>query len=226
MNFFMDFRLIGISSDLAILEHHFEYIEEQEKEWLLTAEDIRDDLLGDLSSFSQDDRQAYWQRAQGFYDDYVEFRLPLILYNPFLVSLYAVYESAVTEIADLMQEKSGQKDSLADIKRGDFLNHARKYYRETLKFELSQNNQSWERIRILTEIRHAIAHANGHLDLVREGKRKQIKKWIEQDIDIEEYYGDIIVSGDFVRDTYDAVKGELESLIERFKGWNSTAEVQ
>ena len=44
-------------------------------------------------------------------------------------------------------------------------------------------------------IRHAIAHANGHLDLVREEKRKQIKRW-------------------------------LESLIERFKGWNNTAEVQ
>jgi hypothetical protein len=81
-------------------------------------------------------------------------------------------------------------------------------------------------MRILTEIRNAIAHANGHLELVREGKRKQIKRWIEQDIGIEEYYGDIIVSGAFVRETYEIIKGELESLIERFKGWNSTAKVQ
>lgn len=176
MNFGVAFRLVNISSDLRILEAHLELIEEQEKEWLLTAQDIRDDLLGDLSSYSQDDRQACWQFAQGVYDDRIEFQLPRILYCPFLVSLYAVYESAVTEIATLIQEKSGRKDSLADIKKGDFLNHARKYYRDTLKFELSQNNQSWERVRILTEIRHAIAHANGHLSMVPKKRREKIKK--------------------------------------------------
>ena len=218
MNVRIAFRLIGISSDLDILKAHLEHIEEQDEQWRQLAEDIRDDLLGDLSSYSQDDRQARWQFAQGVYDDYVEFRLPRIFYYPFLVSLYAVYESAVTEIASLIQEKNEQKNTLFDIKGKDFLDRANKYFRITLKYELSQNNQTWKRMRVLTEIRHAIAHANGHLELVREGKRKQIRKWIEQDIGIEEYYGDIIVSGDFVRETYEMVQGELESLIERFKG--------
>ena len=226
MNVRIAFRLIGISSDLDILKANLEHLEEQDEQWRQLAEDIRDDLLGDLSSYSQDDRQAHWQRAQGVYDDRVEFQLPRIFYYPFLVSLYTVYESAVTEIANLIQEKSGQKDSLADIKGKDFLDRANKYYRGAIGYELSQNNQSWERMRILTEIRHAITHANGHLELVREGKRKQIKKWIEQDIGIEEYYGDIIVSGGFVRETYEMVQGELENLIERFKGWNSTVEVE
>ena len=161
-----------------------------------------------------------------FYDDCVEFRLPRILYYPFLVSLYGVYESAVTEIASLIQEKSGKNASLANTKGKNFLDRANKYFRITLEYELSQNNQTWERLRILIEIRHAIAHANGHLELVRKGKRERIKKWIERDIGIEDYYGDIIVSGEFVRKTYEVVKGDLESLIERFKGWNSTAEVQ
>ena len=219
------FRLIGISSDLDILKAHLEHIEEQEEQWRQSAEDIRDTLLEDISSFSQDDRQALWQFAGDVCDDRVEFRLPRILYYPFLVSLYGVYESAVTEIASLIQEKSGKSESLANIKGKDFLDRANKYFRITLKYELSQNDQTWERMRILTEVRHAIAHANGHLELVREGKREQIKKWIEQDIGIEDYYGGIIISGDFVRKTYEMVKGDLESLIERFKGWNSTAEV-
>ena len=226
MNTSIAFRLIGISSDLDILKAHLEHTEEQEEQWLQLAEDIRDDLLGDLSSYSQDDRQAHWQFAQGVYDNYVEFRLPRILYYPFLVSLYTVYESAVKEIADLIQEKNGKNESLANTRGKDFLDQANKYYRGTIEYELSQNNQSWERIRILTGIRHAVAHANGHLELVREGKRKQIKKWIEQDIGIEDYYGDIIISGAFVRETYEMVKDDLESLIERFKDWDNTAEVQ
>ncbi len=226
MNARIAFRLVSISSDLEILKAHFEHTEEQEKQWRLLAEDIRNDLLEDISSLSQDDREARWQFAHGVYDDYVEFRLPRILYYPFLVSLYGVYESAVIDIAGLIQERHGQRDSLADIKGKDFLDRGNKYFRITLKYELSQNNQAWERMRMLTEIRHAIAHANGHLELVREGKRKKIKKWIERNIGIEDCYGDIIVSGAFVREAFEIVKGELESLIERFEDWDSTAEAR
>ena len=159
MNAKIAFRLVGISSDLEILKAHFEHTEEQEKQLRLLAEDIRNDLLKDISSVSQDDREARWQFAHHVYDDYVEFRLPRILYYPFLVSLYGVYESAVTEIASLVQEKSGTNESLANPKGKDILYRANKYFRITLKYELSQNNQAWERMRILTEIRHAIAHA-------------------------------------------------------------------
>ena len=175
MNTSIAFRLIGISSDLDILKAHLEHIEEQEEQWLQLAKDIRDDLVGNLSSYSQDDRQGRWQFAQGVYDDYVEFRLPRILYYPFLVSLYTVYESAVTEIANLIQEKNGKNESLANIKGKDFLDRANKYYRGAIGYELSQNKQSRERIRVLTEIRHAVAHANGHLELVREGKGSRLK---------------------------------------------------
>ena len=103
------------------------------------------------------------------------------------------------------------------------ISYAKKCCRDTLKFNLTQNSQSLER---LTELRHAIAHANGHLKLVREEKRKKIKKWIERNIGIKEYYGDIIVSGAFVRDAFEIVKGELESLTERFEDWDSTAEAR
>ena len=226
MNTRIAFRLIGISSDMEILKAHMEFVEEQTEQMRLLAEDIRDDLLKEVSSLNEDDRRARWQFAEEVHDDYVEFRLPRILYYPFVVSLHSVYESAVTEIAYLIQEKNGKNESLVNIRGKDFLDRANKYYRGAIGYELSQNNQSWERIRILAEIRHAIAHANGHLELVRELKRKRIKRWIKQDIGIEEYYGDIIISGDFVRETYEMVQGELESLIERFKGWNSTAEVQ
>ena len=165
MNTRIAFQLIGISSDLDILRAHLEHIEEQEEQWRQLAEDIRDDLLGNMSSFDQDDRQAKSQFAEGVYDNYVVCRLPRVLYYPFLVSLYGVYESVVTEIVSFIQEGNEQKNSFADMKGKDFLDRANKYFRITLKYELSQNNQTRERIRILTELRHAIAHANGHLTL-------------------------------------------------------------
>ena len=224
MNTSIAFRLIGISSDLDILRTHLEFVEEQTDQMRLFAEDIRDSLLEDISSLGESDRQAQWQFAEGVYDSYVEFRLPRILYYPFIVSLYTVYESAVKEIAILIQERNGENESLASTKGRDFLDCANKYCRSTIGYELSLHNQSWERIRILIEIRHAIVHANGHLELVREGKRRQIRKWMEQDIGIEDDHGQIIVSEAFVRETFEIVRSELEGLIKNFKEWNNTTE--
>ena len=74
-------------------------------------------------------------------------------------------------------------------------------------------------MKILAGVRNAIVHANGHLERVQ---GKNIRTWIEQDIGIEDYYGEIIVTESFVNDTYYVVKGHLEDLIARFKDWDSS----
>ena len=52
--------------------------------------------------------------------------------------------------------------------------------------------------------------------MVKESKRKKIREWMERDIGIEDYYGDIIVSQSFIRETFDLVKGNLEDLLKRY----------
>ena len=211
-----NFWLIEVSSDLDILKDHLKHIEEQVDQGHQSARDILDTMLENLPSLSQNDRQPWSQFAHEIHDDYVEFQLPFILYNSFLVSLYGMYESAVTRIAGHIQKKKEQKVSLDANKKGDFLDHAKKYYRDVLKFELSKNNRSWERLKILAELRHAIAHANGHLEMVKESKRKKIRTWMEKYIGIEDYNGDIVVSQIFVRETFDIVKDCLEDLLKRY----------
>ena len=214
-SFSVSFRLVEVSADLGILEDHLKLIEEQMDQGHQSAEEIRHAILEQLPALSGDDRRARSQFAYEVYDDYVEFQLPHILYNSFLVSLYAVYESSVTRIARLIQEKKEQKISLDDLK-GDFLDRAQKYYQHVLTFELSKNNQSWERLKILAGLRHAIVHANGHLDMIKVSKRKKIQKWIEKDVGIEAYYEDIIVNQSFVRETFNAVKEDLKDLVRRY----------
>ncbi len=211
-----DFWLVEVPVDLDILKDHLKHIEEQAEQWRQSAEDILDTMLEKLPTLSQNDRRPWSQFSYDIHDDYVKSRPQYILYNPFLVSLYAVYESAVTQIASLIQEKNGQQVPLDDNKKGDFLGYAKKYYRDVLKLELFKNNQSWERLKILAELRHAIAHANGHLEMVKESKRKKIRNWMDKDIGIEEYCGDIIVTQSFVRETFDTVKDNLEDLLKRY----------
>ena len=209
------FWLIEISADLSVLEDQLKHIEEQAEQWRQDAEDIRDTMLENLASLSQNDRQPWSQFAHEIHEDYVECRLPYILHNPLLISIYTVYESAVTRIASLIQKKKGQELSLNDYEKKGFLKRAKRYYQDVLEFNLSRDNQSWERLTILAELRHAIAHANGHLEMVKESRRKRIRKWIEREIGIEDHYGDITVSQAFVRETFEMVKHDLEDLLER-----------
>lgn len=215
-SFHSNFWLIEVSSDLDILKGHLKHIEEQVEQWRQSAEGVLDTLSERQPSPSPNGPHPWSQFAHEIHDNYVEFRLPRILYNPFLVSLYTVYESAVTEVARLIQEKKGQEISLDDIRGSDFPDRAKKYYQHILMFELPQNDQSWERLKILADLRHAITHANGRLSMVKESRRKKIREWMERDIGIEDYYGDIIVSQSFVRETFDIVKDSLEDLLKRY----------
>ena len=126
----------------------------------------------------------------------------------------------MTQIASLIQKKKGQICSLDGIRSGDFLDRAKKYYQNVLTFELCKNNQSWERLKILAELRHTIAHANGHLEMVKESKKRKIEQWIENGIGIEDYDGDIVVTRSFVKETFELVKATLEDLGARYNELN------
>ena len=92
-----------------------------------------------------------------------------------------------------------------------------KYYRYVLQFELSTDNESWKRLKLLYDLRNAMAHANGRLDMVKGDKRK---KRILSERGVEDRYGFIVVSGDFLRETFEVVKGEVSGLTGRYGKWD------
>ncbi|KKL68038.1 hypothetical protein LCGC14_2129000, partial [marine sediment metagenome] len=56
--------------------------------------------------------------------------------------------------------------------RGDFLERAKKYYKHVLKFGLCSDDNTWQRIKILAEVRNVIAHANDRLDMSNENTKR------------------------------------------------------
>ena len=218
-----DFRLGEVSEELYTLEKHLELIEEEIKrgEEAAKAElDVKVRPLyqndRELSLDEKDEEHGY--RGEYYYQ--IDFVLPRILRGPFLVALFAVYETAVTEVASHIQKKSGGQISLDDIK-GDLLSRAKKYYKHVLQFELSSNKKSWERLTVLADLRNAIAHTNGRIDRIRVGTREKILK-----IDgVEDELGFVTVSGAFLRETFTLVKDDLEDLVARYKEWDTAAKV-
>ena len=167
----LDFRLLEVSTELSTLEEHLELIEDQIERGQGQAWSRKKAKMLDL----EPDDEAEWSLLQQEYYYQVTFVLPRVLRNPFLVSLFAVYESAVTEIAKLIQQKRGLAISIADLK-GDLLKRSKKYYEHVLQFQLSLGNENWQRIMLLSDLRNAIAHTNGRLDMVSKRTRERILK--------------------------------------------------
>ena len=206
--------------ELVVLERHLDIIEKQIEQGRNTADDqVRIQSQG-LDPGNPDDAAEYSLLFQerNFEVDFIH---PRILRGPFLVTLLAVYESAVTEIARRIQKSKGARISLEDIRASDFLSQSKKYYEDVLQFELSTSNKRWQRIRLLSELRNVIAHANGRLETIGVKKAESLLRWqgISKELDC------IIVSDVFLRETFGAINDDLEDLVKRYKEWDSANSV-
>ena len=208
MTITIDFRLTGVAVELIMLQEYLNLVEESIKRSQQEAADKRDAIV---KKFPDD-----WDLASHDYCYQVEVMLPRILRGPFLVALFAVYESSVTEIASLIQKKQKQPIALDDIK-GDLLDRAQKYYKHVLHFELSKSNRHWQRLVLLSDLRNAIAHTNGRIDMIRSGTKKKILK----NQGVEEKFGYVIVTEAFLRETFELVNEDLEDLVARYKKWDT-----
>jgi len=153
-------------------------------------------------------------------DYLIEVALPRIFRGPFLLSLYAVYESAVTEIAALIQKKKAIKMSINDLK-GDFLEKANKYFSDVLQFPLFLGNEAWQKINMLFVIRNAIAHTNGRIEMLNKSARQKIANWENQKRGISSTSGYLVVEEQFLKDTLKIVSNSLSDLINRYKEWDN-----
>ena len=213
--FSVDSRLLDASIELYALEKHLQLIESQMKHIQKTARSKAKTYIR-KEGLCPDDPE--WHIAWQKYDDLID-QLPRFFRGPFLVSLYAVYESIVTEIGCLIQDKQFQKIAINDL-RGDFLEKAKKYYKHILQFELYSEEKVWHQVKMLSELRNAFAHTNGRLDMLNERSRNTIKKWVQQKRGILTYYDYIICEKKIVAEIFGAVRSSLEDLIERYKHWD------
>ncbi len=208
----IDLRLLGVSMELSTLETHIELIEEQ----ITRGEEAAERQLRDKWRELNCDDEAEWDLLCQERDYQVGFVLPRVLRVPFLVTLFTVYEAAVTEIAHLVQGKKGIQISIDDLK-GGLLDRAKKYYGSVLEIQLSQDDRHWQRVSLLFDLRNSIAHTNGRLDLVNSSRKRKILN----NAGVGEYLGCIVVDADFLRESFVLVKEELEGLVERYKQWDT-----
>lgn len=213
----VDFRLLDVSSELHALEDHYELIEKQISH-LSHAEKATLDEYRKKENLTPEDPE--WDFARQEYNHKVEFLFPRFFWGPFIVSLYAVLETSVIEIARLIQQSQKQGITINDL-RGDFLERAKKYYKHVLKFELCSDGNAWQRIKILAEVRHVIAHANDRLDMSNENTKRRMKALEKQNLGISSDHNYLLLDSYFAKETFSKVRSLLETLVERYKEWDT-----
>lgn len=214
----IDFRLLDVTSELHVLEDYYYIIEKQILQLSSAAKSSLDEYRRKENLTPED---GEWHIAGQEYDHKVEVLLPRLFWGPFIVSLYAVLETSVIEIARLIQQTQKQRISINDQSGRDFLERAKRYYNLVLKFELPGDKIVWHHLDNLTQIRHAIAHANGRLDMSKDKVRKKIEALEKKNIGISSDYNYLLVDSSFAKESLSAVSSVLQCLVERYKEWDT-----
>lgn len=211
----LDFRFLESQYEIGVLEDYLRVIEEHlDKLTKQEQEKFEAKIKNELYQNDDVERQEAYQQLY----EYIEHLLPRFSRNPFLVTLWATFESAVVEIAKYLQEKKGLKLGISDIRGDNFIKQAQRYFDNVLNFPLGLDAVTIKRLDMLRVLRNAIAHSNSRINAVRrEEDKNKITEWVKSKMGISLHNYTLIFSKHFLRETYVIMNQSLSALLERVR---------
>ena len=207
-----DLRFVEIFHELYALEQFMDSIESQLPD-LIKKE--KEKAYENLHRKKCENDQIEWDQMQRELYELIEEVLPRYFRNPIIVTLWAIFESAIIEVAKEVRDQQGLPVRLDDI-NGDFLERTNKYFNHIIKLPIDTQGKSWQRLRKFYVLRNAIAHANGRIGNIKKAKdHEKIKQWGKENIGVSTMGGNLICSSTFIRDTYAVVLEVLEAITKR-----------
>lgn len=205
-----DLRFVEVYYELYALETYINSIESQLPNLL---EKEKEKVYQNRHEFNP----IEWQQEEQMLYDVIENVLPQFFRNPIVVTLWAIFESAIIEIAKEIQDQQSLQIKMDDI-TGDFLDKTNKYFNHVIKFPIDVRGSSWQHFCKFKLLRNAIAHGNGRLENIKNNAdRKTILKWENENTEISTTGGNIVCSSIFIKKTYSLVSDFLHNITERVK---------
>jgi hypothetical protein len=209
-----DLRFVEIGYELWGLAHYRETLEEQ---IIQLADQKKREVRKRLASegLTPDDPE-YSSEVQQI-DTLTDEVLPRFFRGPFLISLWAVFESGMNEIGEYLGSRRATVLRPRDIRGRDPKDTWAKYFDHVVKYPLGIDDTTWQRLDELREVRNAMAHANGRVELLAEPLRRKIEEWCAEQRGLSTYFGLLIIAAVYVRDANELVDDTLSSLIARVR---------
>jgi hypothetical protein len=146
----------------------------------------------------------------------VEVFYPRLFCGPFLISLYAVLESSLNELAELIRSEKKVELKLKEI-NGDILEKAKCYFTKVLGIDLHTDDQRWQTINRLKIVRNCFAHQNGRIGYT-ELKNIKLQNIIEQNLGVERFSDVLVVNQSFVQTSLKAVVDFITDIEGAYRG--------
>ena len=213
-----DWELLDLKSDLYVVESHLHFVEEQIPFQTQKHEYELDNKLklADYDPSCEVERAMEWDEIQD-HQQWVREGLPRLVVNPFVVTVWALYEAAISDFADIVQKKQGAALALSDITGKHLVDRVDKYFRHVLHFPIDYSADRMERLNFLGALRNSIVHNNGKMS----GLKKSIQTRIESDeiegVSASDYRVYIILEVEYARQAFETVKEHLLLLFKRYE---------
>lgn len=207
-----DFRFVELFHELYALEDFIASVESQLPDLIKREEEKAFDMLKEKGYENNPIERN--QIEQQLYE-LIEETLPRYFWGPLLVTLWAIFESGLIEIAREVKDQQNQLIKLNDI-RGNALERSDKYFNHILKLNLNTEDESWEHLKMFCVLRNALAHANGRVDnLTNEKDINKINKWSKDGIGISQTNGVLVFTSEFVKKTFSIVFEVIKDLTDQ-----------
>ena len=210
----LDDPLLEASCEIYAIDDYYKALEDQ----IAHTQQIQKSQLNNyLTQHKLTPDDIEWHEASSNYDQLIDHLIPRFFRGPFLISLHALYESIVSEIATAIRTLNPRLKSFSSFKkkkRQSYIEIARDYYAEVLGIVLCPDVSVWERLIILSKLRNAVAHANGRIEALSPHLKEEMVKIVRDLPDVDAYTGYITFGKDFVAHTTALVLSELRRLIE------------
>jgi len=185
--------LVEIEYEFIILENQLDLLEEQMQILIKKSEHVLE-AKRKVTNYYPDNPE--WHEDQREHYEFVDYVLPRIFHNSYLVSLWAGFESTVTELSKLINKKEDIRLRIDELK-GGFIDRAGKFYDILLNIQLFENDLQEKKIRDVYKVRNLIAHANGRFETSKKGQIESYRKLVEKYEGIEIYQDSIVLSRAF-----------------------------
>lgn len=210
----VDFRFVDLEHELWSLGKFRELFEEQ-LSFLKDQERVR--LRARFSGAGSEMDNAERQFASEQIDLLVEEVLPRFFRGPYLIALWALFESGMIELADYLAQRKQLPLKLRDIRGRDPIEQWNNYFTHVASFPLGVAAPTWAKLDELRQVRHVLAHANGRLDQTTENARGKVEGWCAENRGLHAHFNLLIVSADYTHSAQVLVADTLSGLIGRVR---------
>ncbi len=204
-----DPRLIDLKLEISILESSLLVAKSQFSQLEELHRDIRDQFLKNVENTTNDFNTVFaWDQ----YENKLKFEIPRLVWSPFIISAFATFESGMFELAHEFQKINKHRIAIEDFNDRK-LDKFKKYYDLVLNISLKDNNERWKTLKMLADIRNAIAHHNGRVKMLNSELQIKLENWAGENTGIGIENGYLIVYEQFANTACQNVISMLRELM-------------